>query len=513
MKLLQMSLAGSVMILAALLVRKLFLSRIPKQSFSLIWLAVAFRLLLPVSISSPVSIYPVLDSWQQEIEESIVEKIGTEKGGAFSSYSGDFPENESLALEAKVSSSKIKLDSYLETEGQEKQGIPVWWTLWAIGMVSMLLYFVLSYRCCLRKFHKAEAVEHEIVSQWRKDHPLRRKLRIRQTDQIETPLTYGILFPVILLPRLMDWTDKKTLGYVLEHEWIHIRRFDQLEKIILAGALCLHWFNPLVWVMYFLSSRDIELACDERVVKTFGVDKKSEYAMVLISLEEKRSQMMPTCCGFGKNVMEERIGAIMKIRKASVLAGVTALLLMGGITSVFATTSTPVAEPSDGPSSAIRYAGEPTAKTALLAKSAEELQEQIYWEVLYYEETIAILNSEIDELENQSEEKGADTDEIAYQLESKKESKYASMVRLEGTKNLLYILNTYGPYGICAYVSKGDWDDRILYYDSQPIRYLADEGAGGSGVLWSAPGNRGLIVEVLRDEAGEITGLEVTEAS
>ena len=106
--------------------------------------------------------------------------------------------------------------------------------------------------------------------------------------RISSPLTFGVLRPVILVPKKTDWTDETALRYVLEHEFVHIQRFDVLSKLLLIAAVCVHWFNPLVWVMYVLANRDLELSCDETVLRRFGGDIRAAYARVLIRMEAAR---------------------------------------------------------------------------------------------------------------------------------------------------------------------------------------------------------------------------------
>lgn len=129
--------------------------------------------------------------------------------------------------------------------------------------------------------------------QWLRQHPLRRKIAIRQSDRISSPLSFGVLRPVILLPKKTDWTDEEALRYVLEHEFVHIRRFDSVGKLLLIAAACVHWFNPLVWAMYVLANRDLELSCDETVLRRFGGDVRGAYARVLIRMEERRRGVQP----------------------------------------------------------------------------------------------------------------------------------------------------------------------------------------------------------------------------
>lgn len=140
---------------------------------------------------------------------------------------------------------------------------------------------------------------------------------IQQSDRIKAPLTYGVFRPVVLLPKTTDWTNETKLQYILTHEFTHIRRFDALTKLVLAVALCVHGFNPFIWVMYVLANRDIELACDETVVRIFEETMKSAYASMLVCMEETKSGLTPLVNNFKKNAIEERIVSIMKIKKYS----------------------------------------------------------------------------------------------------------------------------------------------------------------------------------------------------
>ena len=111
----------------------------------------------------------------------------------------------------------------------------------------------------------------------------------------------------------MDWKNEKQLQYVLSHEYVHIYRYDTVTKLIVTLALCIHWFNPFVWVMYIIFNRDIELACDESVIRQFGEKSKSAYSLMLINMEATKSGLLPFCNNFSKNAIEERITAVMKI--------------------------------------------------------------------------------------------------------------------------------------------------------------------------------------------------------
>lgn len=125
----------------------------------------------------------------------------------------------------------------------------------------------------------------------------------------------------------------------MEHEFVHIRQFDAVSKLLLTAAACVHWFNPLVWVMYVLANRDMELSCDETVVRHFGSGTRAAYANVLICMEEARSGFAPLGSHFSRNAIEERITAIMKTGKITVISLVLAVLLVAGTVTVFATSA------------------------------------------------------------------------------------------------------------------------------------------------------------------------------
>ena len=182
-------------------------------------------------------------------------------------------------------------------------------------------------------------VENDASRRWLQAHPLRRTITLRQTDRISSPLTFGLLHPVILMPKETDWDDEASLQFVLEHEFVHIRRLDTAAKLLLITAVCVHWFNPAVWAMYALANRDIELSCDEAVIRRFGHDARASYARVLIRMEEVQSGLTPLCNHFSKNVIEERITAIMKTKKITVISLLLAAVLVAGTVTVFATSA------------------------------------------------------------------------------------------------------------------------------------------------------------------------------
>ena len=206
-------------------------------------------------------------------------------------------------------------------------------------MILLAAFFTVSYLRCRIEFRTALPVNNAYVEQWIKERPLKRRISIKQSDRISTPLTYGILHPVILMPKQTDWRNINQLRYIFTHEYVHIYRLDTIAKLIATYALCIHWFNPFVWVMYILFNRDIELACDESVIRQFGDKSKSAYSLMLISMEAKKSGFSPLCNNFSKNAIEERITAIMNTKRTTAITLLSACLIVLVTVSLFATSA------------------------------------------------------------------------------------------------------------------------------------------------------------------------------
>ena len=159
---------------------------------------------------------------------------------------------------------------------------------------------------------------------------------VRLCPRIDSPMTYGVLRPVILLPESVGKADTQTLLCALEHELSHIRHFDAVWKLLIAVAVCLHWFNPLVWAMAILANRDIELCCDARVLRRGGKEERRAYASALLRMEEARARILPLTNAFSRNALEERIGAIMNAKKISITALLLTLLIVAVALTAFA---------------------------------------------------------------------------------------------------------------------------------------------------------------------------------
>ena len=317
MSLFQMSVAGGVLILFIVVIRALAIHRLPKTTFLALWMIAALRLLLPFSIPLPFNIHIGLDVFSDVVQE-------LPSGNIASTLPGDSP--PSYDIGTAVPSPATEHISTFEI-------------LWLVGVLLLAIYFSISYFRSMRKFRMSIPDNTPYIQNWLTAHQISRPLAVRSSDLISSPLTYGILHPVILLPKKLDRNDQVALKYVLTHEYVHIRRFDAITKILFAAVLCIHWFNPLVWVMYVLANRDMELSCDAWVIRMMGAKNRSSYALMLIKMEERRNGMSALCSHFGKNAITERIEAIMKFKKATAVAIALALVLVVGATTAFAASS------------------------------------------------------------------------------------------------------------------------------------------------------------------------------
>lgn len=310
MSLLEISITGGALILFITVLRALALDRLPKWTFLSLWGLALFRLLVPVAVPSPLSI--------QNLAVASTEAVGT--------------------LPALPSTPPAPTGSALPAAPVVSQAIP-WTAVWVAGMVVCVLCFAVVYIRCRREFAASLPVTEPLADRFLAEHPLHRRVSIRQSDQIGSPLTYGVFSPVILLPKSTDWSDERAMECVLTHELVHIRRLDALWKLLLAAAVCIHWFNPLAWVLYILANRDLELSCDQRVLHRLNGDQRAAYALTLIALEERKSGPRPFCSSFGKNAAEERITAIMRSKKTTLFSLLLAALVITGAVAIFTTSA------------------------------------------------------------------------------------------------------------------------------------------------------------------------------
>ena len=320
------SLSAATMILAAMVLRFRFQERVPRRVFCLLWDLCLVRLLLPLRLTSPFSIRALLPVREAIPQTAAIRQVQIAGG----SFEAGFSLAEDTAVYAGTSA-----ETAAGLGGFRLPSVNLPLLAWAAVGTLLAAWFLWGHLRSRRVYAMSLPLDNAFVRRWQEDHPLFRPVQVRFSDRIAAPLTYGAVYPVVLLPKGMDLADTAGLAYVLEHEYTHIRRFDALRKWLLAAALCLHWFNPCVWLMYILAGRDMELSCDEAVLRA-GADR-SGYALTLLALEEERGRWSPSGSHFSRNATEERIKTIMKRKQISLAALLAVLVVMSIATTVFAT--------------------------------------------------------------------------------------------------------------------------------------------------------------------------------
>ena len=237
LKIINMSISASWLVLAVLLLR-FVLKKAPKWVNVLLWGIVAVRLAFPFSIESALSLIPSAETVPMDIEMAVQPTINS---GVPVINSMVNPMLSSFAPPQDVLTSANPLQIW----------IPIFSILWIAGIAALLLYTVVSFWRLRRKVSEAVILRDNIF----------------QSENVASPFVLGVFRPKIYLPYNMGGQD---LNHVVAHEQAHIRRRDHWWKPLGFLLLTIHWFNPLMWLAYVLLCRDIELACDEKVIKVLG---------------------------------------------------------------------------------------------------------------------------------------------------------------------------------------------------------------------------------------------------
>ena len=305
-----MSLTASVAIVFVILLRVL-LKKAPKVISYALWGVVLFRLLCPVSIESGFSLYNLLDT---PVKES----------GTMTSVIEYVPNNivhtESPSVVLPVPGISDVINEVLPQGEEQLRADPLEGPLfiatcvWMAGVLVMVIYSITSYAQLRRKL--AVVV------------PLRDNIFI--ADDIKSPFVVGLFQPKIYLPCNLE---EKEQEYIILHEQHHIKRLDHVMKALAFLALVIHWFNPFVWTAFILAGKDMEMSCDEAVIRKVGTDVRADYSASLLTLATGRRIIAGTPLAFGEGNTKERIHNLSKWKKPTrgiVLTAVIACVVLAG---------------------------------------------------------------------------------------------------------------------------------------------------------------------------------------
>ena len=284
-----MTLTGSLVILCVLLAR-LLLKKAPKICSYALWAVVLFRLLCPVSFSAQVSLLGALDA--PAAQQHTVEYI-----------SPTIVHDAYPAVDIPVTTIDNAINETLPQEMEQTVADPLEFPMamatavWLFGMGSLALYSVISLLFLRRRLVGA----------------MHLRANIYLADHIESPFVMGLLRPKIYLPSSLSQREQ---DYILLHERHHIRRGDHIWKLLGFIALCIHWFNPLVWLSFVLAGKDMEMSCDEAVLKKMGGDIRADYSASLLSLATGKRIIAGAPLAFGEGSTKDRIKNALKWQEA-----------------------------------------------------------------------------------------------------------------------------------------------------------------------------------------------------
>lgn len=287
LRLLNMSISAGWLVLAVLVIRAL-LHKAPRRLLCLLWALVGVRLCLPFSIESVLSALSLLPRAATAPRQSAaaaapsaVPQVGVPVAGA----PAVIPPGGSDYVRSAAPSVRSGVDA-----------MTVLGIVWAVGAVLLLAWAAVSYIRLRRTVGAAVRLRDEL---W-------------QSESVASPFVLGVFRPRIYLPFTLSEAE---LGYVVAHERAHIRRRDQLIKPLGWLLLSLHWFNPLIWAAYFLLCRDIELACDERVIAGLSGGERADYSQALLSCSATRRLTAACPLAFGEVGVKERVRSVLNYKK------------------------------------------------------------------------------------------------------------------------------------------------------------------------------------------------------
>ena len=310
LKIVNMSISASWLVLAVLLLR-LILKKAPKWVNVLLWGIVAVRLICPFSLESALSLIPSAETVSPEIMMDWTPEIST----GIDSFDAVVNPiiTESFAPQPMASANPLQIL------------IPVSANFWLLGIGIMLIYTAISYLLLRRKVATAIRLEGNIY----------------QSENVVSPFVLGIIKPKIYLPFRMD---AGNLQHVIAHEQAHIRRKDHLWKPLGFLLLAIHWFNPLMWLGYIFLCRDIELACDEKVIKEMDNDSKADYTQALVACSVNRRSIAACPLAFGEVDVKARVKSILHYKKPAFWIIVAAIVVCAAVAVCFLTDPTSSSE-------------------------------------------------------------------------------------------------------------------------------------------------------------------------
>ena len=303
LKIINMSISASWLVLAVLILR-FVLKKAPKWINVLLWGIVAIRLICPFSFESTLSLIPSAETIPLNIGMDTTPTINSGISAINNAVNPIISQSNTPMAGSSVNLLQITIGIYEY--------------IWIFGMIALALYTAISYWRLRRKV----------------DTAVRYKDNIFQSENVSFPFVLGIIKPRIYLPFKMNG---QYLEYVVAHEQAHICRKDHWWKPLGFLLLMIHWFNPLMWLAYVLLCRDIELACDEKVIKELGNEQRGDYTQALVACSVNRRMIAACPLAFGEVSVKERVKSVMNYKKPAFWVIIISVIVCVGVAVCFLT--------------------------------------------------------------------------------------------------------------------------------------------------------------------------------
>lgn len=303
LKIINMSISASWLVLAVLILR-FVLKKAPKWINVLLWGIVAIRLICPFSFESTLSLIPSAETIPLNIGMDTTPTINSGISAINNAVNPIISQSNTPMAGASVNLLQITIGIYEY--------------IWIFGMIALALYTAISYWRLCRKV----------------DTAVRYKDNIFQSENVSFPFVLGIIKPRIYLPFKMNG---QYLEHVVAHEQAHICRKDHWWKPLGFLLLMIHWFNPLMWLAYVLLCRDIELACDEKVIKELGNEQRGDYTQALVACSINRRMIAACPLAFGEVSVKERVKSVMNYKKPAFWVIIISVIVCVGVAVCFLT--------------------------------------------------------------------------------------------------------------------------------------------------------------------------------
>ncbi len=303
LRMINMSIAASWLVLAIIVIRPL-LKRAPKAIFVLMWALVGVRLICPFSFESVISLIPSAETVPENIFYSTAPTI--QSGIPIINSIVNPIISEKLASETGASVIPMQMIVFIAS------------IVWAAGIITMLLYMLISFYRIHCKVREAVPYQDNILL----------------CDHVDTPFIFGVICPCIYLPSDMKEQD---IAFVLAHEKAHLKRRDHWWKTLGFLLLAVYWFNPFLWIAYILLCKDIELACDEKVINEMGADSKKSYSEALINCSVSCRMLSACPLAFGEIGVKERVQSVLHYKKPAFWVMIVSIIAIIVLAAVFLT--------------------------------------------------------------------------------------------------------------------------------------------------------------------------------